>query len=296
MAQLFTVYFPNYCFEIQEEFSITFPDASKLPFTVDVSDKGVPHVHSLKEIDFKTTGLDDRKLFLSWIEDGLKSGLRISAIDGREITKVVRRGAGLGHTVYVDSENDNSPMTAEKLMMLIIKKGQRDITFSFIEHIPNIDEGEPLGLQWTESMKSYSLSGTESKDEEKQSAADTLDVPSPRKMASKSQPLPPNRTNDSKRNPLMSSTPKSNTLKTVHFQQRMNSKHTMRSLPRMTIPDEAISVSSFHEDHPPYTARLNHPDSYWRPSLEQELGRNVWIAIDLGRRQFVDKIQIQVTF
>ena len=266
MAQLFTVYFPNYCFEVQEEFSITFPNANTLPFTVDVSDKGVPNV---RDIDYTHY---DSACHRKWSKLGLKSGLRISAIDGTKLTTEMKHG--MDQTVYLDPNSKSSPMTTENLMLQIIGKGQKEIEFTFIEYIPSIDDGEPLGLQWNDSMQR--IESHESVEEMKQSQ---LDIP---KSAMSNGANAADKTSPN----LMP--------KQVHFADHKSTiRSTIRSSPRRTIPEDAISVSSYREEHPPSAVRLNHPTSYWRPSVEQEQGRNLWISVDLGRIQIVGKIQIQ---
>ena len=125
MAVLFTVNFPKYIFELQDEFTITFPDAQNLPFDVAVSDRGIPHVindHGVPE----------------WTEQGLKVGLRLSALNGHPIARTQTAG---------DIEVVN--LTKQDVDVLFADiEGAVDITFT--EHIPDGDS-VPVGLSWSES-------------------------------------------------------------------------------------------------------------------------------------------------
>eukprot|EP01083_Nonionella_stella_P148195 468730_1 len=146
MAQLFTVYFPKYCFEVQEEFTIQFPNAQHLPFEPSVSENGIPHI---KEINFDETHTP--KEIQEWTRKGLKVGLRIVAINDDTLANEQTDGAG--DDINLVTLRSQSTARAHSLLQTkdVLKKikynGSSSIHIAFREHIPVMDDSEPLGLE-----------------------------------------------------------------------------------------------------------------------------------------------------
>eukprot|EP01083_Nonionella_stella_P094493 265124_1 len=138
MAQLFTVYFPQYCFELQEQFSITFSNANDLPFDPDVSAKGVPHIREIKYHH-------NSHRVKEWAASGLKEGLRIVSIDGKTLATEQEHG--------INTTSDNDILTQKELLSKIYGKGSSRVTFTFREDIPTFDDSEPLGLAYVAPTK-----------------------------------------------------------------------------------------------------------------------------------------------
>ena len=220
MAQLFTVHFPKYTFEVLEEFTITFPDAQDLPFTVGVSDRGIAHILKLRPL---AKCSPHRSLEAQWTKQGLKPGLKMTAVDGKPVAKSEIAGA-------IEVTN----LTEQDINVLFADFGVRPVAITFTEHIPE-GESVPLGLSWTDP-------NAESLSEHK---ADSDAVPPVDAPAA------------------------------------------------ALIATDQISASSHHEGCPPSAVRLNHPSLCWRPSLQNELDRAVWIAFDLGSKRVVDGVQLQ---
>eukprot|EP01083_Nonionella_stella_P014734 41322_1 len=147
MAQLFTVYFPNYYFEVQEEFTIQFPNAEHLPFKPSVSENGIPHV---KKINFHET--HTRKEIQEWTQKGLKVGLRIVAINDDMLAH--ERTDVDGDVINVITLRLESTAAANRSYGLlqtkdVLKKikynGSSSVHITFREHLPPMDDSEPLG-------------------------------------------------------------------------------------------------------------------------------------------------------
>ena len=138
--QSFTVYFPRFHFEIQEEFSITFDDAAWLPFTVGVTERGIPHIQSMSIcIDHHCVEEQDR-----WRQKGLKPGLRIIAINNHSLRQEK-------HGYHLNSEG-NRPYQMSDLESLVEKCGgssHSSVQMTFREDIPPFYDSRPLGLQFS---------------------------------------------------------------------------------------------------------------------------------------------------
>eukprot|EP01084_Bolivina_argentea_P135820 239266_1 len=140
MAQLFTVYFPKYCFEVQEEFSITFPDATKLPIELDVSEKGI----FITDIHFDGTG--DLAIF----DERLKKGLRVVSINNDNLAYEDDIG------IFITDKQ--KPLTLQDVNKKIKHNGESSIEFTFREDIPTFEDSKSLGLQYKMNKSSYEIS------------------------------------------------------------------------------------------------------------------------------------------
>ena len=124
MAQLFTVYFSNYCFEMQEEFTIEFPNAAQLPFKAAVSDKGIPNV---RQIIYRNAGYSPEQM-RKWADEGLKTGLRITAINKKNlVSDQVVNNAGMS---MVNVTDDGHALTQDEIDETIRQNGDSSIKLS----------------------------------------------------------------------------------------------------------------------------------------------------------------------
>lgn len=142
MSQLFQVYFPKYCFEPQEEFSILFPHADQLPFEFAITAHGIPYFKDL-------TCQDNVEEFKKWSKMGLKNGIRIIAVNGDRFGK--EAPMGLGDPGLIKS--GDKLVTEHDIAAKIKHNGHEQIVFTFREDVPSFDESEALGLAYRFDIK-----------------------------------------------------------------------------------------------------------------------------------------------
>lgn len=73
---------------------------------------------------------------------------------------------------------------------------------------------------------------------------------------------------------------------------------TQRTTDRMAnillhVENEQIGCSSYIRNHEPFNCRLNHPSSYWQPTINNEICRDVWLTVDFRKQTIITKILIQ---
>jgi len=265
MAQFFTVHFPKFHF-VQKEFSITF--AAPLPFIYAVAHDGIVYV---EHVNWKDPRYADGETD-AWRALGLQEGLTIVAV--HVCTEEEALHSPLPHT-HEDETNHNGTYNE-------IDQDDDEEELDTHNGHNNTEKEKHDGEAEDDEQKKLQLKNTDSDDVESILNHHNIDgeclfitFREELYAIDDAQPLGLS-WNTNQRQFTQAQLAKSSQMELLHI-----------------VTNRQISASSCQAKYEPYHCRLNHPTACWRPSLQNELLRDVWISFDLGMKQIVTQICIQ---
>eukprot|EP01084_Bolivina_argentea_P192324 330210_1 len=146
MSQLFTLQFPKYHFDTQREFTITFNNATQLPFTYEITNNMVCVDHLLDPIDTQSTDTEYIKQQNSWRRMGLQRGVRIIKINTTDTTNEKNDNN------HEDTKTDPNETIIKRdyIDNLISQNKNNPIDITFREDLLEYDDSISLGLTYDE--------------------------------------------------------------------------------------------------------------------------------------------------
>lgn len=261
MAQLFTVHFPKYYFDLQKEFELEL--TQPLPFEYVIED-GNCYVSAIR-------GDNPDGDIRFWQNKGLQPGLRLISMNGKSLID--------DYNIEDEDGNIDNILNEDAIEDLLANADtEKCIKIEFREEVSPQDYSIPLGLGIDQetliTMRTNREIEEKEKDnneEEKKSATQQNDIQALRIS-------PP-----SQQHSIMPST-------SIQGNVASGVKNLFEK-----IEDGQIGASSFEPGYEPSKCRLNY-DGYWQPSGHDQTTLDTWLRIDLGMKKMITKLHVQGLF